>query len=189
MQKLRKPYCSPQRSNEIALIRTHNSISPALKHLFLVSLLQVYLCCWRSWVYGVRSMQKAHTSPHGWLQPCGAGRWCQAAGPQEDTLCCSEVSPLRWQCCPQLYGRKVCRQTTDRGSPWRAVAASSPGYLWSCGWSDSALGYAKALQKNRDITNTLNHGVVKHAGKKLSNFYFLLTKIWVSELHTPRKYF
>lgn len=42
-------------------------------------------------------------------------------------------------------------QTTDRGSTWRAAAASSPEYLWSSGWSDLAPGYVKALWKDMDI--------------------------------------
>lgn len=51
-------------------------------------------------------------------------------------------------------------QTPDHGSLLLAVAASSLGYLLSCGWSELALGYAKALHKDRDITNILNPYVV-----------------------------
>lgn len=51
-------------------------------------------------------------------------------------------------------------QTTDRGSPWQAAAASSPGYLLSCGWSDLALEYAEALQKHMDNINILDTHVV-----------------------------
>lgn len=47
-------------------------------------------------------------------------------------------------------------RTTGHGSPWLAAAASSPGYLSSCGWSDLALGYAKALQEEKDITHLLD---------------------------------
>lgn len=96
--------------------------------------LKVYRCCWRSWVYGVKSTPKAHTSPRGWLQPCAGGRWCQAAVPPTDTGCCSEVSPQRRLCCLQQFDRTACTQTAGRGSPWRAAAASSPGCLLSCGW-------------------------------------------------------
>lgn len=92
-------------------------------------------------------MQRAHTSPHGWLQPCGGGRWCRTAGPPTHTQCCSEVSPRRWQRCPQRFDRIVYMQTTGRGSPWRTVAARSLGCLWRCGWSDLALEFAKALWK------------------------------------------
>lgn len=99
-----------------------------------LSALNLYRCCWRSWVCGVKSTLKAHTSPRGWLQPCAGGRWCQAAVPPTDTGCCSEVSPQRRLCCLQQSGRTACTQTAGRGSPWRAAAATSPGCLLSCGW-------------------------------------------------------
>lgn len=113
----------------------------------------LYLCCWRSSACGVRSMQKAHTSPRGWLQPCAGDRSCRAAGSPEGIRYCSEVSPQRWQRCPRLSGKKACMPTTDRGSAWRAAAARLFGYRWNSGWLDLAPEYAKALQKHREITN------------------------------------
>lgn len=117
-----------------------------------VGLMRVYLCCWRSWACGVRSMQKAHTSPRGWLQPCAGDRSCRAAGSPEGIRYCSEVSPRRWQRCPRLSGKKACMPTTDRGSAWRAAAASLFGYRCNSGSLDLAPEYAKALQEHREIT-------------------------------------
>lgn len=102
------------------------------------------------------SMLRAHTNPLGWLRPCGAGRWCQAAAPPAGIQCCSAVALQMWRYCLQLCDKRVYMQTHDRGSPWLAVAASSPGCLLCSGWSGSAPEYEEALQEKKlDIENVL----------------------------------
>lgn len=150
-----------------------------------------YLCCLRSSACGVRSMQKAHTSPRGWLQPCAGDRLCRAAGSPEGIRYCSEVSPQRWQHCPRLSCRKACMLTTDRGSAWRAAAARLFGYRWNFGWLDLTPVYAKALRKHREIRYKPDSQVTDSNFKNMlaPKFHIYLTtrrsRAWVQ--HTSRK--
>lgn len=62
-------------------------------------------------------------------------------------------------------------QTHDRGSPWLAVAASSPGCLSCCGWSGSAPEYEEALRKKKlDIENVLKTRVFSTYYSNQPNF-------------------